>query len=54
MVMRKIMRWVAREPGVLYGDEKDYETVWPENRMYFVVMRKDMRLGGHRTGCTLW
>ena len=39
------MRLVAREPDVLCGDEKDYETGWPENRMYFVVMRKNMRFG---------
>ena len=36
---------MATEPDVLCGDEKEYETGWPENRMYFVVMRKNMRFG---------
>jgi len=44
---------VAREPDVLCGDEEEYEIRWPENRMYCVVMRKNVRLGGPRIGCTL-
>ena len=44
---------MAREPEVLCGDEEEYEIRWSENRKYFVVMRKNMRLGGLRTGCTL-
>ena len=43
----------AQEPKVLIGDKEDYESGWPVNRMYCVVMRKNMRLGGPRTGCTL-
>jgi hypothetical protein len=43
----------AREPEVLIGDKEDYGSGWPVNGMYCVVMRKNMRLGGPRTGCTL-
>ena len=39
VVMRKNMRLGSRERDVFCGDEKVYETAWPENRMYFVVIR---------------
>jgi len=45
---------VAREPDIMCGDVEEYEIEWPENQMYFVVMRKNMRLGGPRAGCTYW
>jgi len=45
---------VARYPDALCDDEEEYEIGWPENRMYFVVMRKNVRSGGQRAGCTNW
>jgi len=41
------------ETDVLIGDKKLYESGWSENRLYFVVIKKDMRLGCPRTECTL-
>ena len=45
---------MAPEPDVLCDDEEEYEIGWLENRMYCVVLRKNMRLGGPRVGCTYW
>jgi len=45
---------VTRDPGVLTGDKERYEIRWPENRMYYAVMRKNIRLGDLRPGCTYW
>lgn len=37
---------MAREPVVFCGDKEGYESGLSQNRMYFVLMRKNMRLGG--------
>ena len=44
---------MARELDVMWGDEKDYEIGCPENRRHFEMMRKNIRIGGPRAGCTL-
>jgi hypothetical protein len=54
VVMGKNIRLGERDPGKLIGEKEVYESRWPENWMYFVVIRKDIRLGGPRIDCAVW